>query len=200
MATKKKPVVDAPSQPEAEWVPIDSVKPWPRNPKVAPDDIEPWVTSLKTFGWASPLLVRRESGVLIGGHATLAAARELGEKRVLVRFLDLTERRAEQLAIAVSQLERLRKWDEAELGKLLAEFRDDDEDNGVLGFDDEQLARLLGENYESKVEEIDVTSRTAVFYLSATGPLPKQADFLERLKKALAGVEGVDVDVTVTEL
>ena len=52
-----------------EEVPIDSVHPDPANPRhISEEELEALTRSIREFGLVDPILVRRETRVVIGGH------------------------------------------------------------------------------------------------------------------------------------
>ena len=99
--------------------------------------------SIGEFGWTNPILVG-EDQVVIAGHGRLLAARKLGMKEVPVIVLrDLTESQRRALAIADNQLALNAGWDEETLRLELAALREEDFNLDLIGFDDDELARLL---------------------------------------------------------
>ena len=60
-----------------EFLPINSVAPYPRNPRTHPEaNVAKLVASIKEFGWTTPILVDEENAIL-AGHGRLLAARAL---------------------------------------------------------------------------------------------------------------------------
>jgi ParB-like chromosome segregation protein Spo0J len=58
-------------------VPIDSIKPYPGNPRQNADAVAKVAASLKEFGWRQPIVVDGK-GVVVAGHTRLLAAQSLG--------------------------------------------------------------------------------------------------------------------------
>ncbi len=104
------------------YVPVASLLGYERNARThTPKQIELITSSIRSFGFVSPLVVDAE-GVLIAGHGRLEAARTLGyEQAPVVRLdhLDGPQKRA--LRLADNQLAALAGWDEA---MLALEFSD----------------------------------------------------------------------------
>lgn len=137
----------------AEWVPIGSLRPWADNPRKndgAP--VKKVAESIRRFGFASPIIARRENGEIIAGHTRWKAAQELGLDRVPVRFMDLDPADAKLLAIADNRVAEEADWDEAVLAKILGELEADGVDLSVTGFDDGEVNRLLAEKGENDPE------------------------------------------------
>jgi hypothetical protein len=124
----------------------------------------------------------------------------LGLEAVPVRFLDISEDEAHKLALADGP-HAMTKPTRDKLGALLAAWdEDDDEDLTDLGFDRDELDKLIGSrSVEAEVFEVDVSSTDAEFYLSVHGPLSVQADVLERLRADLESMPDVEVEITTTE-
>ena len=70
------------SETAAEFVDINDIKPHPDNPRFNNQAVEEVAGSIKRFGFASPIIVRLEDGVIIAGNTRYKAARALGLSRV----------------------------------------------------------------------------------------------------------------------
>jgi DNA modification methylase len=128
----------------AEWVSIDSLTPWDKNPRRNAAAVADVAKSIKRFGFGSPILVRDADSVVIAGHTRLLAARSLGLDKVLIRRLDLDPAEARALALADNKLGELAEWDEALLSEVIQGLDAESVDFDGLGFSDEELAELLG--------------------------------------------------------
>lgn len=126
-----------------EEVPIDSLHPDPANPRqISEKDLEALTRSIREFGLIDPLVARRETRVIIGGHQRLVAARKLGLREVPVIFLDLSEERARLLNIALNKISG--EFDQELLGRLLAGLAETPElDLSLSGFDGREIDQLL---------------------------------------------------------
>src|ERR1700735_17771 len=128
-----------------EYWPIDRLIPSARNARThSAAQVAEIAGSIRSFGFANPILVGEDADV-VAGHGRLAAARLLGLSQVPViplRNLGEIERRQLMLAdnrIAMNagwNLEML-KLELADLGKLGADLK-------TLGFSDQELATALG--------------------------------------------------------
>jgi len=99
--------------------------------------------SIESFGFVNPILVGPDN-VIIAGHARLLAARQLGMAEVPVIVLGhLTEAQRRALVIADNQLALNAGWDEETLRIELQRLQEENFDLGLIGFDDEELRRLL---------------------------------------------------------
>ena len=125
------------------WL-IDKLIPFARNPRTHSNaQIAQIAASIAEFGFNSPILVDSNAGI-IAGHGRLLAARKLGLKEVPVIVLDhLTEAQKRAYVIADNQLALNAGWDEDLLRLELAALQDEDFNVGLIGFEDQELARLL---------------------------------------------------------
>ena len=101
--------------------------------------------SIAEFGFNNPILVDSNSGI-IAGHGRLLAARHLGLEKVPVIVLDhLSEAQKRAYIIADNQLALNAGWDEELLRLELAALQGEEFDVNLIGFEDEELARLLAD-------------------------------------------------------
>ena len=99
--------------------------------------------SIVEFGWTNPILVGAD-GVIIAGHARLAAARKLRMAEVPVIVLDhLSETQRRALVLADNRLALSAGWDEEMLRVELESLKEDAFDLDLVGFTDEELEELL---------------------------------------------------------
>src|ERR1019366_4100690 len=127
-------VVDT-TKPAAEWVEIDALIPWVKNPRNNDPAVDKVAASIEEFGFGAPLIVRRENGEVIGGHTRLKAAIKIGITHVPVRYMDLTEKQAHALALADNKLGEVAEWDDKMLANVFMELAQDGvEGLGVTGF------------------------------------------------------------------
>jgi DNA modification methylase len=125
------------------WL-IDRLIPWVRNPRTHSDaQVSEIAASIEAFGFNNPILVDTKAGI-IAGHGRLLAAQKLGLTEIPVIVLDhLTEAQKRAYIIADNQLAINAGWNEDLLRAELAALQAEDFDVGVIGFEDEELARLL---------------------------------------------------------
>ena len=72
-----------------EWVDIDSIKPNPKNRNIHSDEqIERLAKLIKNFGWRHPILISRQSGLIVAGHGRYLAAKKMGAKTVPIHIQD----------------------------------------------------------------------------------------------------------------
>jgi DNA modification methylase len=127
-----------------EHWPLDKLIPYARNPRTHSDgQVSQIAASIAEFGFNNPILVDTKAGI-IAGHGRLLAARKLQLAEVPVIVLDhLTEAQKRAYIIADNALALNAGWDDDLLRAELAALQEEDFNVRIIGFDDEELARLL---------------------------------------------------------
>ena len=122
---------------------LADIKPYENNPRQNDSAVEAVAASIQEFGFRQPIVVDAD-GVVIVGHARLKAAERLGLEKVPVHVAgDLSEAQKKAYRIADNQTASIATWDLELLPIELAELKELDVDLGLLGFDEDELARLL---------------------------------------------------------
>jgi DNA modification methylase len=138
--TKRKKEADD-SAPAAEYVPLDLLLPWVKNPRKNDPAVASVAESIRTFGFGTPIVARRANNEVIAGHTRLKAAKQLGLTSVPVRYLDLSEDDAHRLALADNKLGEIAEWDKLGLAELLQDLGEGEA--ARLGWSGEEFAKLL---------------------------------------------------------
>jgi len=140
--------------------PTERLIPFARNPRThSEEQVAQVAASIAEFGFVNPILVGSD-GVMIAGHARLAAARKLGLAEVPVIVLEhLTPAQRRALVIADNRLALSAGWDEDLLRLELEALREEDFDLDLLGFGEEELEALLA---EPEAEAAGLTDEDAV--------------------------------------
>jgi DNA modification methylase len=125
------------------WL-VEKLIPYSRNPRTHSDaQIAQIAASIAEFGFNNPILVDTKAGI-IAGHGRLLAARKLGLTDVPVIVLDhLTEAQKRAYIIADNKLAENAGWDEDVLRSELAALQAEEFNIDLIGFEDDELARLL---------------------------------------------------------
>ena len=132
------------------YTPIEDLKEWDNNPRHNDHAVDEVAKSIKRFGFASPIIARKEDNMVIAGHTRLAAARSLGLDTVPVRFVDLDPTEAQLLALADNKIGEIAEWDQDLLSEVLTDLKD--EDLSGIGFSDAELEELI---QEAQFEPLD---------------------------------------------
>jgi len=122
---------------------ISDVTPYPGNPRLNDDAVDAVAASLKEFGFRQPIVVDGE-GVIVCGHTRYKAAIKLGLDKVPVHVAkDLSPEQIRAYRIADNQTASLATWNYDLLPIELGALKVANYDLGLLGFDPDELARLL---------------------------------------------------------
>src|ERR1017187_5011737 len=129
-----------------QFWPLDKLIPYARNARTHTEEqVAQVAASIEEFGWTNPILAGAD-GIIIAGHARLAAARKLKMDTVPVIVLDhLSETQRRALVLADNRLALSAGWDEEMLRVELESLKEADFDLGVVGFSDEELEALLAD-------------------------------------------------------
>ena len=130
--------------------PIEKLLPYGRNARThSEEQVTQVAASIVEFGWTNPILVGAD-GVIIAGHARLAAARKLGIAEVPVIVLDhLTDTQRRALILADNRLALNAGWDEEMLRVELASLKESDFNLDLVGFSNEELEEYLSDPAET---------------------------------------------------
>jgi len=130
---------------QIERWPVDRLIPSDVNSRThSPEQVAQIAASIRAFGFVNPILIGAGGGI-IAGEGRLRAAHTLRMRDVPVIVLaHLSEIQRRALAIADNQLALNAGWDEELLRIELAGINNDPGfDVNLIGFDDEEVARLL---------------------------------------------------------
>ncbi|MDQ6677402.1 MAG: site-specific DNA-methyltransferase [Acidobacteriota bacterium] len=130
-----------------EHWPLDRLILYAKNARTHSDvQVAQIAASIREFGFTNPILVDERAGI-IAGHGRLLAARKLQLASVpVIPLTHLSEPQKRAYIIADNKLAENAGWDENALQIELAELQQNGFDLDLIGFDDEELARLLALN------------------------------------------------------
>jgi ParB-like chromosome segregation protein Spo0J len=177
-----------------EMWPIEKLIPFARNPRTHSEtQVAQIAASIAEFGFNNPILVDTKAGI-IAGHGRLLAARKLQLPEVPVIELDhLSEAQKRAYILADNQLALNAGWDEDLLRAELAALQEEDFDLDLIGFDHEELARLLAAQYAAN----GLTDEDAVPELPQTAvSMPGDLWILGGRHRILCGDSTVATDVS----
>ena len=122
---------------------IAEITPYENNPRLNDGAVESVAESLRQFGFRQPIVVD-EQGVIVCGHTRFKAAQMLELKRVPVHVAtDLTPEQIRAYRIADNKTGELATWDMDLLPIEIAELQEAGIDWSLLGFDADDLARIM---------------------------------------------------------
>ncbi len=140
---------------QVETWPIDRLIPYDKNPRLNDDAVEAVARSIQEFGFRQPIVVDDE-GVIIIGHTRLKAAKKLGLTEVPVHVArGLSPEKIKALRIADNKTAEIAEWNLELLPIELSELQGMDFDLGLLGFDQDELAKLLDPGVQEGMTDPD---------------------------------------------
>jgi DNA modification methylase len=140
---------------QIELRPIEQVKPYAGNPRQNDEAVDAVVASLREFGFRQPIVVDAD-GVVIVGHTRLKAAQKLGLKQVPVHVAtDLSPEKVRAYRIADNQTASIAEWDYELLPIELSALQEANYDLGILGFDQEELTRIMSGDVQEGLTDPD---------------------------------------------
>ncbi|MGP1308867.1 MAG: DNA modification methylase [Phycisphaerales bacterium] len=148
---------------QIELVSVDAIRAYDRNPRLNDAAVPAVVESIRRFGFRQPIVVDADN-VIVCGHTRWKAARQLEMDAVPVHVArDLTPEQARAYRIADNKVAELASWDLDILPVEIAELKDlpglADLDWSILGFGDDELLSILGEEpRDGLVDPDDVPS------------------------------------------
>lgn len=160
---------------EIEYVPIDSLKLNPRNPRIHSDkQVRQLADSIEEFGFNLPILVA--SNRVVAGHGRIKACRLLGISEVpICRLEHLTEQQIQAYTIADNRLTENSRWDRQLLGMQLQELAkaEIDFDIEITGFETAEIDLLIEglDDEEAEVDPADILPPVSRSCVSQSGDL-----------------------------
>lgn len=131
------------------------IRPYDKNPRINDDAVNAVAASIREFGFRQPIVVDAED-VIICGHTRWKAAQKLGLEKVPVHVAkDLSPEQIKAYRIADNQTASLAEWNYDLLPLELADLQAANYDLGMLGFDAEELAKLLDPGVEEGLTDPD---------------------------------------------
>jgi DNA modification methylase len=128
---------------EMKNIHLSELKPHPKNPRIHPENmLKKLCTSIREFGFTSPVLVDSDYRIL-AGHARCKAAEKLGIETVPAVILPLSGAAADAYVIADNKLNELSEWDENILADLIADIDSANFDVELTGFDADEIDSLM---------------------------------------------------------
>jgi DNA modification methylase len=155
--------------PHIDWVPLDALRPNPRNARAhSKKQLRQIASSIRKFGFLNPIIVDGDSTVL-AGHGRLAAARLEGLAEVpVIRFDHLSTAQKRAYVIADNRIAEQAGWDREilsiELGELIDLLPVEGMDVSLTGFEVPEIDSLMADLATPRPDPADTVP-----------PVPKKA-------------------------
>ena len=129
-----------------EYVDPATLVPHPRNPRtITPSARAALKRGIEAFGLVDPLVVRRDTRTVLGGHQRLDVALELAHATVPVVWVDASDREADALLVLLNNPRAQGDWDIGALRDMLQEMNTDGFDLTLTGFDEHHIDQMMAE-------------------------------------------------------
>ncbi len=143
---------------------LSEIHPYEKNPRFNDGAVEAVANSIKEFGFQQPIVVDKELVVVVG-HTRMKAAEHLGLTEVPVVIAEnLTPEQVQAYRIADNKTGEIAEWNYDLLPIELRDLQEKDFDLSLLGFDTDELDRLLNGSSEENVVA-DQKKRKTIFLL-----------------------------------
>jgi hypothetical protein len=135
-----------------EKVKIDSIKFFPKNARVhRKKNLDSIRESLKRFGQVEPLVIQKSTAFVLGGNGRLEAMRSLGWQEASCVFVDISDKEALALSVALNRTSELSEWDIEALQDVMSYVKDDKD--LLPGWSEDELSAMLTTTWE--VEDLE---------------------------------------------
>lgn len=126
--------------------PIKGIKTAKYNPrKISDQALASLKQSIQRFGFVDPVIVNDRTGVLVGGHQRISAAKELGLEAVPVVGVNLDEGEEKALNVALNKISG--EWDLDLLRGVLDDVQAAGLDLSLTGFTKDEWLAMSGEEF-----------------------------------------------------
>ena len=144
-----------PGAQQIDQIPVADLIPYARNARThSEEQVGQIAGSIQEFGFNVPVLIDGQNSIIAGHGRVLAAQRLKLDAVPCIRLTHLTDAQRRAYILADNRIALNSGWDEAMLQVELEELHADDVDLGLLGFDPDELGKLLDLPTEPKEEAI----------------------------------------------
>ena len=112
---------------------VEDLIPYINNPRNNENAVDKVASSIKEFGFQSPIIVNKNN-VVLAGHTRLLASKKLGLDEVPCIITDLSEAKEKGYRIADNKVAEYSKWDYDLLNVELEQLEELDFDMSDFGF------------------------------------------------------------------
>ena len=142
-----------------EYININDIKPYEKNPRKNEDAIPYVMESIKQFGFKNPVILDKNN-VIVAGHTRIESAKRLGINEIPCIYADdLTDEQIKAFRLADNKVAEVAEWDFDVLGDELEGILDidmqdfgfdkilDEEENEIIEKPEYEFAEVLGEEH-----------------------------------------------------
>ena len=142
---------------QMQLVDINKLVPYVNNARThSPEQITKLRSSLREFGFVSPVIIDREYNILCG-HGRVCAAKEEGMNEVPCVFVEhLSEAQKKAYILADNKLALDAGWDDELLKVEMESLQEMGFDIGMTGFDEMEIADLFKEDTDAEDDNYDI--------------------------------------------
>lgn len=173
-----------------ETVPIDSLRPHPKNPRRG--NLEAITESISHNGFYGTVIAQKSTGLILAGNHRWLAAQANDAKEIPVIWLDIDDDHALRILLADNRTNDIAEYDDTLLTELLNDLA---EETGTLlgtGYNEDDIDELLNElkpdlepnqkekGYDVLSNEYSRTIETPIY--EPKGDKPKEKDLYDRTK------------------
>ena len=133
---------------------VDEIVPYEKNPRFNDNAVDAVAASIKEFGFKVPIVIDKDN-VVVAGHTRLRGAKKLGLTEVpCIIASDLTPEQVQAYRIADNKTGEIAEWNYDLLPVEIKELQEKDFDLSLLGFEADELDKLLnGGTEENTIAE-----------------------------------------------
>ena len=120
------------SKMQIEYIKLEQIKPYERNPRKNDEAVKYVKQSIKEFGFKVPIVLDKDN-VIVAGHTRYKASKELGLKEVpCIHADDLNVEQIKAFRLADNKVSEFAEWDDSLLNLELDSLEMDMTDFGFL--------------------------------------------------------------------
>ncbi len=191
MAKVSQPNIAEPLQVLA--VPIDSIKPDPRNARRhSQPNLDVIKRSLQTYGQRKPIVVNKRTMTIEAGSGLWQAAKALGWQEIAAVFVDDDGETAKAFGVMDNRSAELAEWNLPNLQALISELDGVGFDTEATGFTDAELAALDFTTPELREHTLEIRPRPMLRVLISV-PVDQAAKLQEAIAVIVA-IPDIEID------
>ena len=142
------------SKMQIEYIKLEQIKPYERNPRKNDEAVKYVKQSIKEFGFKVPIVLDKDN-VIVAGHTRYKASKELGLKEVpCIHADDLNVEQIKAFRLADNKVSEFAEWDDSLLNLELDSLEMDMTDFGFLDSVFEEPQEIIEDEVSEDVEPL----------------------------------------------